>query len=205
MRRGGTVAVLAYVLLTTAAGAQAEFQRLINHCADQTRTPDERIQACRLFGSAQGLEPVEYAFAELNAGAAYGQKGDNADALAAYAKSIALEPNMWQAYNDRIELRVKAADLDPALDDYSHLVKIDPSKLRMKIFNEKYGSGGAQPSGHGEAHEASEYDKAVATIRQTLSGAFYRRGLAKRGSGDISGGDADIKSALAIDPEIAGK
>ena len=205
MRTGGAVAVLAYALLTTAAGAQAEFQRLIKHCADQTRAPDERIAACRLFGSSKGLDPVEYGFAELNIGAAYWEKGDDASALAAYARSIALEPNMWQTYNDRIELRIKTADLDGALDDYSHLVKIDPSKVQMKVFGVKYGSEHGTPSGHGETHEASEYDRAVAMTRQKLSDAFYRRGLARRGSGDTTGGDADIKSALAIDPEIANK
>ncbi len=74
------------------------------------------------------MEPVEYAFAELNIGAAYTQKGDTASALAAYARSIALEPNMWQAYNDRIEVRGRTGDLDGALDDYSHLLKIDRRK-----------------------------------------------------------------------------
>jgi tetratricopeptide (TPR) repeat protein len=205
VRLGGAVAVLAYVLLTTAAGAQAEFQRLSKHCADQTRAPDERIRTCRLLSASKGLDPVEYAFAELNIGAAYTEEGDNANALTAYAQSIALEPNMWQAYNDRIELRIETADLDAALDDYSRLVKIDPSKVRMKVFGLKYGSEHDTPSGHGETHEASEYDRAAATMRQRLADAFYRRGLAKRSSGDNPGGDADIKSALAIDPEATGR
>jgi hypothetical protein len=51
----------------------------------------------------------------------------------------------------------------------------------------------------------SEYDRAVANMRLKLSNAFYHRGLAKRGSGDKTGGDADIKSALAIDPDVTGR
>ncbi len=155
------------------------------------------------FAQLDGLEPVEYAFAELNIGAAYWKKGDDANALEAYARSIALEPNMWQAYNDRIELRIKSGDLDAAFGDYSHLLKVDPSKVGMKVFGMRYGSAHGAEREHGGAHEASEYDRAVAVIRQKLSSAFYQRGAAKRGSGDKPGGDADIQSALAIDPGAA--
>lgn len=204
MRLGGAVAVIACVLSTAAAAhPQADFDRLLAHCVDQTRTPDGRIDACRHLLNSTGLDPVEYAFTELNVGAAYTEKGDNASALAAYARSIALEPNMWQAYNNRIEVRGKTGDLDGALDDYFHLQKIDPAKVSMKVFGVKYASAHELPDGHGEAHEASEYDRAVADIRRKLSDALYQRGLARRASGDSSGGDADIRSALAINPGAA--
>ncbi len=117
-----SVIVLAYALLTTAVSAQS-FQQIISHCADRTRDPDRRIKACQQFYSAQGLEPAEYALAEINLGAAFEAKGDKAKALAFYSEAISREPNMWQAYFDRLMLRGEMNDLDAAWDDYSQLIK----------------------------------------------------------------------------------
>jgi tetratricopeptide (TPR) repeat protein len=202
-----TGVLFAACVLSTAAAAsdQADFYRLLSHCADLTRTPDERIEACRHLLNSTGLEPEEYAGAELNSAVAYQEKGDNDGALAAFARALSHAPDMWQVYNDRVELRIKTGDLDAAVDDYSHLVKMDPAKFRMKMYGWEYGSRTKSSDGHGEPYETSVYDGAIADLKPRLSDAFYRRGLGKRGSGDAAGGDADIKTALSIDPGAAGR
>ncbi|MFI5031524.1 MAG: hypothetical protein ACHQPH_12570 [Reyranellales bacterium] len=50
----------------------------------------------------------------------------------------------------------------------------------------------------------ADYDNALKR-NPTLPPSQFGRGVAKRGKGDLSGGDADIIAAKAIDPGVADK
>jgi tetratricopeptide (TPR) repeat protein len=200
MMRRWSVAVLAYALLTTAGSAQS-FQQIINHCADRTREPDRRIEACQQLYGAQGLEPAEYALAEMNLGAAYETKGDKAKALAAYSEAITREPNQWQAYFDRLMLRGAMDDLDGAWDDYSQLTKIDPSKLRMDFPSIEYGTQHDSARERGGEHETDEYKQSVAEAQNALTGAFVARCAQKHDRNPASDDAlADCNRAISLTP-----
>ncbi len=198
--RHWNITVLAYALLTTAVGAQS-FQQIINHCADRTRNPDLRIAACQQLNSAAGLEPAEYALAEVSLGAAFEAKGDKAKALAFYSEAISREPNMWQAYFDRSMLRLQMNDLDGAWDDYSQLIKIDHSKVRMDFTDIEYGTQHDSSRKRGEAHETDEYKQSVAQAQNALAGAFTVR-CAQKHDRNPTGDDAlvDCDRAIALTP-----
>jgi len=55
----------------------------------------------------------------------------------------------------------------------------------------------------------NQFDKAIADGNASIqadpkqSSAFYIRGLAKRRSGDVAGGDTDIATAKSLDPRVA--
>jgi tetratricopeptide (TPR) repeat protein len=198
MRRGGAI-VLACALLTTAAHAQS-FQQILNHCTDRARPPDRRIEACQQLYNAQGLEPAEYALAALNLGAAYEAEKDNARAIAAYSEAIKREPNLWQAYADRIMLRLGPNDLDAALDDYARLVRIDPSKVRMDYPDLGYGTEHDASRTRGGVHETGEYDRAVAQAREALANALTRRCAQRHLGNDAVEPFADCDRALVLAP-----
>jgi len=199
MRRWNTT-VLAYALLTTAVSAQS-FQQIISHCADRTRDPDRRIEACKQFYSAQGLEPAEYALAEMNLGAAFDAKGEKAKALAAYSEAITRQPNMWQAYLDRLMLRLEMNDPDAAWDDYSQLIKIDPAKVRMDFTDVEYGTQHDSSHERGDEHETGEYKHAVAKAQNALGVAFLVR-CAQKHDRNPTGDDAlaDCNRAISLTP-----
>lgn len=199
MRRWG-ITLVAYAVLTTAASAQS-FQQIINHCADRTRDPDRRIEACQQLYDAKGLEPAEYAFAEMNLGAAYEAKGDKAKALSAYNEAITREPNQWQAYFDRLMLRGRMHDLDGAWDDYSRLIKIDHSKVRMDFTDIEYGTQHDSSRARGDEHETDEYKQAVAKAQNVLGVAFLI-GCAQKHDRNPAGDDAlaDCDKAVSLKP-----
>ena len=53
-----------------------------------------------------------------------------------------------------------------------------------------------------------DYDRAIADYTETIrldpkyALAFYNRGLAKQKIGDTAGGEADLASARALDPNV---
>jgi tetratricopeptide (TPR) repeat protein len=195
-----SVIVLAYALSTTGGSAQS-FQQIINHCADRTREPDRRIEACQQLYGAQGLDPAEYALAEMNLGAAFEAKGDKAKALTAYSEAIAREPNQWQAYFDRLMLRGEMNDLDGAWDDYSQLIKIDHSKVRMDFTDIEYGTQHDSSRERGDAHETDEYKQSVVRAQNALTGAFTVRCAQKHDRNPMSDDAlADCDKAISLTP-----
>lgn len=200
--RGAPAALCVYALLTAAAAAQTEFKPLWNRCAMTRHDPDQGIAACQRLRQAQGLEPVEYAFVEVNIGFGYQTKGDTADALAAYAKAIAIEPNLWPAYIDRIDLRLDGGEIDAALDDYAKLMVTDPSKLALRFYGLTYASVG-ETGGHGEAHETNEHALAIARIQARLAGAVAKRSLAEAAQHDFRKAIADLDKAVSVKPDYA--
>lgn len=203
--RGAPAALFAFALLTTAAGAQATFLEVWNRCGSPS-DPARAIEACKQLRGAQGLEHAEYALIELNIGSAYRAEGDKADALDAYARALAIEPNLWAAYFDRIHLRLDGDEIEAALDDYAKLMAVDPSKVEMRIHGMSYANQSERSTApwHGEVHEAQEYTRAIARIRQMLAYALGRRASGFIGQGQYPKALADLDSANAVDPGVAG-
>ena len=127
-------------------------------------------------------------------------KLDPASAIKAYNQAIRLNPRHHWALNNRCYNKA-------ALRDPSAIADCDKA-LRLNANSETYDSRGFAYL------QVRQFDKAIADYDAALTkfgaGAWheayslYGRGLAKRGKGDLAGGDADIAAALKRDPEIAG-
>ncbi len=111
-------------------------------------------------------------------------------------KLVDLEPQQAKWFRKRCTVRVASGeDLGDALKDCNQAIKLgDVSALDPRCL---LGYRAAQ-------YKAAIEDCTAALARNPrLASALYVRGLAKRKSGDETGGDADIASAKSLDPEIA--
>ena len=116
--------------------------------------------------------------------------------------AIKLDPkDENSALTNRCKARAMAAQYQAALADCTESMKRnsnDPSSLDYSTWS------------RGFVHlKMKSFDKSIADFDAALhlnpknAHALYGRGIAKRNSGDASGGDADITSAKAIEANIA--
>jgi tetratricopeptide (TPR) repeat protein len=88
-------------------------------------------------------------------------------------------------------------DYDRAIADYSDAVRLDP-KFAAAFYN------------RGLAYQfgKQDFDRAITDYTEAIgldpkhARALYNRGVAKQKIGDVAGGDADIASARALDPNV---
>ncbi len=123
---------------------------------------------------------------------------DTDRAIADYTEAIRLDPKFRDAYFSRgVAYRVWKKDYDRAISDYTEVIRLDPKYVLA--FRDR---GLAYMSGK------QDYDHAIADFTEAirldpkLALALYYRGQAKQKKGDTAGGDADIASARALDPNV---
>jgi lipoprotein NlpI len=125
-------------------------------------------------------------------------KRDYDRALADYNEVIGLDPNYALAFYDRGQIfQYGKKEFDRAIADYTEAIRLDP-KDRDAYFQRglTYQNG------------KQEYDLAIADYTEAIrldpkyARALYNRGVTKQKIGDTAGGDADIASATALDPNV---
>ncbi len=131
--------------------------------------------------------------------AAFEQVKDYASEIADLDRVIELKPMNYFAFSARCWARmVLGQNLESALDDCDQAARLGPTipgALRI--------TRGAVELKLGKfAQAASDYDLALQTNSNSAE-ALYGRGLAKLKSGDPAGGDTDIGSAEAMQPNVA--
>ena len=122
-------AVLSLAAAPSALAAGTGFGSMLNgvHCSDMRRPADERIAACRHMVVSHLLNSEGNALMLIDLGVAYGDKGDDADAMQAYTDSIAQRP-IWLAYYNRAVLYIKQGQHPAALTDLDAAAALDASK-----------------------------------------------------------------------------
>jgi tetratricopeptide (TPR) repeat protein len=114
----------------TAAGLGSPDYRLYVDWAnaeDCLGHPEKALEKLRL---AAGLERRSMAFSQM--AMIYGKQGKDADALAAIATALELNPQDDLAYFYRGNLRVRSGDLAGAAADYGSAIKINPDNEQAR-------------------------------------------------------------------------
>ncbi|SRR5579862_26436 len=146
--------------------------------------------------AAVKLEP-DLAMAYNARGNLHAQMGQTALAIADFDKAIALKPQAAY-YNNRCFERAKprGGDLAGALADCNEAMKTDTT---AEVFDSR-GFVYFRMADYKSA--IADYDVAL-DKKSAYPSSLFMRGVAKRKSGDIAGGDADVAAAKAIDAGIA--
>ncbi|HLG86074.1 MAG TPA: tetratricopeptide repeat protein [Alphaproteobacteria bacterium] len=179
---------------------------------------------------AIAIDPT-YAAAYAMRAAVYVATGDRDRAMQALDKAIAQDPNLAVAYYERAILHQRAGDYARAFTDADQAVRLQPKS--PQALNNRCWLGaviGRLESAIADCNAAAalapnnpgildsrgfvhlkagqfddaikDYDAALA-IRPKMAVALYGRGLAKRGKGDMTGGNADITAAEQAMPGVA--
>jgi tetratricopeptide (TPR) repeat protein len=142
---------------------------------------------------ATGLDP-KYAFAR---GFAYGAKGDNDHAIAAYSEAIRFDPKDAVAYNNRGRAYRAKGDNDRAVADYNEAIRVDPK------YVEAYNNLGVAYIAKGDN------DRAIANYNETIrldpkyAIAYQNRGFAYGAKGDNDHAIADYGEVIRLYPTYA--
>ena len=127
----------------------------------------------------------------------YGKK-DVDRAIIEYNEAIRLDPKYALAYHSRgIAYHNGKKDYDRAIADYNDAARLDPNNVAT--FRDR---------GLAYQYGKQDYDHAIADYTEAIrldpkfALAFYNRGLAKQKIGDTAGGEADLASARALDPNV---
>jgi len=119
-------------------------------------------------------------------------------AILAYGAVIEMQPTNDEAYSNRCWLQaVVGRELERALVDCNQVLRLNPNNVQVfdhrGLTNLKLGR---------YAQSIADYDRLL-SFRPKQASSLYGRGIAKRKSGDVRGGDADIAAAKDIEPTIA--
>jgi len=132
----------------------------------------------------------------LNRAIAYNRKGEYKLAVDDLDRAIAVGPSSVEALNSRCWARAMLAYLEEALTDCSKALSLRPDDA------DTLDSRGLVLLRLGRLERAiADYDAAL-KIRPKLASSLYGRGLAKFGRGDRAGGQDDVATARAIDPDV---
>jgi len=147
------------------------------------------------FDKAALLQPDNAAIYQFR-GKAHFAVGQIGSAIADFDKVIALKPDNVDAFVTRAELRMNTKEFSLAIADFSSALKLRPGDI--DILNER----GFSYRGAGQFELAiADYDKVIAQ-RPNLSSAYMYRGDAKTKLGRKAEGDADLATAVELDPTL---
>jgi tetratricopeptide (TPR) repeat protein len=197
-RVGFLVSVLLVLAAAPAMGYPVDLDRQCLGGAIEKVSPERGILACTDILQSHELHP-ERVLPYVEARAAhYRDAGQFENALADLDGALKRKPADADLYNDRCWVRATwGRELLTALTDCDTSLQLrpgDPATLDSRAL--VYLRRADYPS-------AIKDSDAVLAGRPKYAPSLYTRGLAKRKSGDMAGGDADIAQAKAIDPKIA--
>jgi tetratricopeptide (TPR) repeat protein len=129
-------------------------------------------------------------------GQAWAQRGEYALASNDFGEAIRLNPRDAESLNNRCFTRTVMGQLEGALSDCNEAIRLR-------------GDYADALDSRGLTHlKLGQYDRAIADysaairINSKMASALFGRGKAKLKKGDRAGGNADIRSAKAIDPTV---
>ena len=159
--------------------------------------PDLPIQGCTAVIQT-GRELIDrLAAAYNNRGVAYRLKAQYDDAIKDFDEALRLRPTFANAFNNRAVAYRNQGDLDHALEDYNAAIHLKPDYIPA-FYNRGL-----------VLMDKGEYDRAIDDFAVVLRAdpqnalTLFRRGQALLKKGNIKAGNADIKAARAIKPDIA--
>jgi tetratricopeptide (TPR) repeat protein len=189
--------IVSVVLIATYAAIQHGFAASAGDWADCKSQTEKSITACTRILSDRVETHDDRALAYRFRGAAYlvAQK-DKVRALADYNESIKLNPNDSESFAWRGAFYGTNGDNSRAIEDFDRALRIKPDDAPT------LDSRGTAYMRMGQFQKAIE-DLDAAWRKGKFVNSLYARGWAKRKTGDVSGGDADIAATRAQHPNTA--
>jgi tetratricopeptide (TPR) repeat protein len=212
------LAILAFDFLSSPAYSESwwgiELQQAMQQC--QAGHGEAAIGGCTEVIEDSKPHPIQKATAYALRGIAYVREKNYNEALANYDKAVAIASDPIDARTpldlSMEERRVKYLPLFLANRCYVLAVvgrladALNDCDKSIVLEDKRASTYDARAFVHlkGKAFSAAidDYNSAL-KLNPKLAASLYGRGQAKRSSGDVSGGDADIAAALAIDPKIS--
>lgn len=130
-------------------------------------------------------------------GQVYAENADYKRAVADFNEAVRLNPNDPEALNNRCWTRAVLGQLQAAVEDCNTALRLKPN------YADALDSRGLVYLKLGRYRQAiSDFDATLRVNPKQVS-SLYGRGWAKLKTGDTTGGNADVKLAKALDPNIA--
>jgi poly(3-hydroxybutyrate) depolymerase/Tfp pilus assembly protein PilF len=132
---------------------------------------------------------------QYNKGVKLHQSGDLAGAIAAYTRTLKIDPNAQDAYNNRGVAYLALKDYAPALADFSRSIELGPT---ADAYNNR-----------GNVHfSQKQFKEAISDFGESIKlkespEAYTNRGTAYEESGEDTLGLADLDQAIRLDEKFA--
>ena len=152
-------------------------------------------EAIENFNTAIDLNPHN-ANAYNYRGICHHWQGDNDRALADYNETLAINPDHGVALTNRGLLRYESGNISGAMRDYNRALRIDPA-LDIALNNR-----GLLRLESDDLDAAIEDFDAAIRLRPGWALPYLYRGYAYHAKGNAELGNADIRQAIALDPDI---
>lgn len=139
----------------------------------------------------------KFAIAYNNLGFYYRDQNQNEKAIAAYGKSIEINPEGYISYNNRGEAYFDRGEIDKALEDMNMAIKLKPDYIKA-LSNR----GAALGSKKEFVLALKDLDKAIALDTKNLK-AYSNRSLVYYSLGNFEKASKDLTTYLQIKPDDA--
>ncbi len=191
------------VMAVMPAGAQTPQE--YDWCAGNvSATTEQRISGCTAVIRSGTFQGRDLAWAFINRGGRYKDRGDYTQAIADYDQSIRLDPTDTDAFYNRGVAYKAKGEYDRAIVDYDRAIAgFDLAKYPIDYKRDYFKSRGNAFSEKGDlARAIADYNEAI-KLDPAYARGFFNRGLAKRKKGDVADSEADLARARQLQPEIA--
>lgn len=130
-------------------------------------------------------------------GQVYAENADYQRAVADFNEAVRLNPSDPEALNNRCWTRAVLGQLQAAIDDCNSALRLKPN------YADALDSRGLVNLKLGRYRQAIADFDATLKVNPKQVSSLYGRGWAKLKTGDTAAGNADVKLAKALDPNIA--
>ena len=140
------------------------------------------------------LDKIQSPADAFGAGTYYGTQGEYENAIRAYTKAIALDPQFRKAYTYRALTHLQLGSFDDALNDLNKAVEIDPSADSYRTRGDVY-------AGNGNVDMAiNDYDKTL-QLDPSSASTFRNRAIAYSNKRDYQQAIDDLSKAIELQPK----
>ena len=150
-----------------------------------------------LHGFIKNQSIHQSAYAEFAWAITYQNQGNNEKAIEHYDKTIKLDPNFVEVYNNRGNVYQKKGEYARAIQDYDRAIARNPDDADA-YYNR--GNTYGKKGDYGRAIQ--DYDKAI-TLNPAYAEAYNNRGSAYGTKGDYDLAIQDYDKAIALNPDDA--
>ena len=150
-----------------------------------------------LHGFIKNQSIHQSAYTEFFWAITYQNQGENDKAIECYDKTIALNPALAEAYNNRGLAYGAKDDHDQAIKDYDKAIALNPA-----LAEASNNRGLAYVAKGDYARAIQDFDKAIA-LKPDDAIAYYNRGIAYGAKGCHDQAIRDYDKAIALNPDLA--
>ena len=145
-----------------------------------------------IFGYIQNQEKHQTAYTKFYIGLTFQEKGKYEEAIKHYDQAIRINPQIFQAYNNRGAAKGKLGRHEEAIADCNEAIRINPQ------YANAYTNRGNAQAALGQYHDAiTDYDQAI-SLNPKDAVAYNNRGTANKAFGEDEKARADFQRAFEL-------